>query len=68
MIDFENLQEQQGYIENSVILDAIKDFIVKARSEYDEIREIRKQAKIDKENDIDEYFYDEIITEEENQV
>lgn len=65
MIDFEDLQEKQGYIENSVIIDLLKEFAVKVRNEYDEIKEMRNRAKIDKENESPDYFYDIEITEDE---
>lgn len=67
MIDFDTLQDKQGYIENSVIIDLIKDFIVKIRKEYDEVVEIRKNAKFDKNMD-DDYFYDEYIGDEDEEI
>ena len=65
MIDFEDLQEKQGYIENSVIIDLLKEFAVKVRNEYDEMKEIRNRAKIDKENESPDLFYDIVIDDEE---
>lgn len=64
MIDFEELQEKQGYIENSVIIDLLKEFAVKVRNEYDEIQEMRKNAKIDKENESLDTFYDIVIDDD----
>ena len=65
MIDFEDLQEKQGYIENSVIIDLLKEFAIKVRNEYDEMKEIRNRVKIDKENESSDLFYDIVIDDEE---
>lgn len=60
IIDFDELQEKQGYIENSLIIDKIRDFLTKLKEQHSNIKIMSLNDKIDENNDTD-YFYDQPI-------
>lgn len=66
LIDFDEMQVKQGYIENSVIIGKIKDFLFKIRKEHEEIQESLKNGNFDEETD-EVYFYDQLIVDEDEE-
>lgn len=66
MIDFEELQNEQGYIENSFIIDQIKAFMSKIKERHTEDYEDAEYTEYDEFEDIEEMTDEEFWQREEN--